>query len=77
MVKKTFTRMLPGLEVERAGSLFLGRGRRMRGDLIEVYKITGGIDCTDSPAQRWGIREPEDINLKEKEKRKKNLVGLV
>ena len=53
-MKKRFTRMLPGLDglsykerLDRLGLLSLER-RRLRGDLIEVYKIMRGIDQLDS-----------------------------
>ena len=53
-VQKRFTRMLPGLDglsykerLDRLGLFSLGR-RRLRGDLIEVYKIMRGIDQLDS-----------------------------
>ena len=49
-VQKRFTRMLPGLDglsykerLDRLRRFFLER-RRLRGDLIEVYKIMRGID---------------------------------
>ena len=53
-VQKRFTRMLPGLEdmdyEERLNKLglFSLECWRMRGDLIEVYKITTGLDRVDS-----------------------------
>ena len=47
-VQKRFTRMLPGLDgltykerLDRLG-LFSQERRRLRGDLVEVYKIMGG-----------------------------------
>ena len=49
-VQKWFTRLIPGLKglsfEERLSSLGLYslEYRRMRGDLIEVYKILNGID---------------------------------
>ena len=53
-VQKRFTRMLPGLDglgykerLDRLGLFSLER-RRLRGDLIEVYKIMRGIDQLDS-----------------------------
>ena len=53
-VQKRFTRMLPGLEgicyeerLEKLGLFSLER-RRLRGDLIEVYKIMRGMDRVDS-----------------------------
>ena len=53
-VQKRFTRMLPGLEgvgyeerLNKLGLFSLER-RRLRGDLIEVYKIMRGIDRVDS-----------------------------
>jgi len=53
-VQKIFTRMLPGLDglsykerLDRLG-LFSLEHRRLRGDLIEVYKIMRGIDKVDS-----------------------------
>ena len=47
-VQKRFTRMLPGLDglkerLDRLGLFSLER-RRLRGDLIEVFKIMRGID---------------------------------
>jgi len=49
-VQKRFTGMLPGLDglsykerLDRLRRFFLER-RRLRGDLIEVYKIMRGID---------------------------------
>ena len=49
-VQKRFTRMLPGMEgisyeerLEKLGLFSLER-RRLRGDLIEVYKIMSGMD---------------------------------
>eukprot|EP00061_Rhincodon_typus_P005605 g25314.t1 len=52
-VQKRFTRMLPGLEglsykekLDRLG-LFSREHRRLRSDLIEVYKIMRGIDRVD------------------------------
>ena len=53
-VQKRFTRMLPGMEgisyeerLEKLGLFSLER-RRLRGDLIEVYKIMRGMDRVDS-----------------------------
>ena len=53
-VQKRFTRMLPGLEgisyeerLEKLGLFSLVR-RRLRGKLIEVYKIMRGMDRVDS-----------------------------
>ena len=53
-VQRRFTRMLPGLEsmqfdqrLRELGLYSLER-RRMRGDMIEVYKILRGIDRVDS-----------------------------
>ena len=53
-MQKRFTRMLPGLDslsykerLDRLGLFSLVR-RRLRGDLIEVYKIMRGIDQLDS-----------------------------
>ena len=53
-VQKKFTRMLPGLDglsykerLDRLGLFSLER-RRLRGDLIEVYKIMRGTDQLDS-----------------------------
>ena len=53
-VQKRFTRMLPGMEgisyeerLEKLGLFSLER-RRLRGDLIEVYKIMRGMDRLDS-----------------------------
>ena len=53
-VQKRFTRMLPGLDglsykerLDRLGHFSLVC-RRLRGDLIEVYKIMRGIDQRDS-----------------------------
>ncbi|PLS49478.1 hypothetical protein CYV29_15670, partial [Carnobacterium maltaromaticum] len=53
-VQRRFTRMLPGMEgasyeerLSRLGLFSLER-RRLRGDLIEVYKIMRGIDRVDS-----------------------------
>ena len=53
-VQKRFTRMLPGMEgisyeerLEKRGSFSLEQ-RRLRGDLIEVYKIMRGMDRVDS-----------------------------
>ena len=53
-VQKRFTRMLPGLDglsykerLDKLGLFSLER-RRLRGDLIEVYKIMRGIDQLDS-----------------------------
>ena len=53
-VQKRFTRMLPGLEgmsykerLDKLGLFSLER-RRLRGDLIEVYKIMRDIDRVDS-----------------------------
>ena len=53
-VQKRFTRMLQGLDglsykerLDRLGLFSLER-RRLRGDLIEVYKIMRGIDQLDS-----------------------------
>ena len=53
-VQKRFTRMLPGMEgisyeerLEKLG-LFSLEQRRLRGDLIEVYKIMRGMDRVDS-----------------------------
>ena len=53
-VQKRFTRMLPGMEgisyEERLEKLclFSQERRRLRGDLIEVYKIMRGMDRMDS-----------------------------
>ncbi|MDZ1603208.1 reverse transcriptase family protein, partial [Klebsiella pneumoniae] len=53
-VQRRFTRMLPGMEnrsyEERLSvlGLFSLERRRMRGDLIEVYKMIRGIDRVDS-----------------------------
>ena len=53
-VQKRFTRMLPGLDGLRYKERLDGLGlfslerRRLRGDLIEVYKIMRGIDQLDS-----------------------------
>jgi len=54
-VQRRFTKMLPGLEgrsyEERsrgARGLFSLERTRMRGVLIEVYKMTRGIDRADS-----------------------------
>ena len=53
-VRKRFTRMLPGMEginyEERLEKLdlFLLERRRLRGDLIEVYRIMRGMDRVDS-----------------------------
>ena len=53
-VQRRFTRMLPGLENKSYEArlaelgLFSLEHRRMRGDLIEVYKIMRGIDRVDS-----------------------------
>ena len=53
-VQKRFTRMLPGLDglsykerLDKLGFISLER-RRLRGDLIEVYKIMRRIDKVDS-----------------------------
>ncbi|XP_069782814.1 protein AF-9 isoform X2 [Narcine bancroftii] len=46
-VQRKFTRMLPGMEA-RSTELFSLDQRRMRGDLIEVYKIMKGKDRVDS-----------------------------
>ena len=53
-VQKRFTRMLPGIEdisyeerLEKLGLFSLER-RRLRGDLIEVYKIMRGMDRVGS-----------------------------
>ena len=50
-VQKRFTRMLDGLSykerLDKLGLFSLER-RRLRGDLIEVYKIMRGIDQLDS-----------------------------
>ena len=53
-VQRRFTRMLPGLEgvgyeerLNKLGLFSLER-QRLRGDLIEVYKIMRGIDRVDS-----------------------------
>ena len=53
-VQKRFTRMLPGMEdisyeerLNKLGLFSLER-RRLRGDLIEVYKIMRGIDRVNS-----------------------------
>ena len=53
-VQKRFTRMLPGMEgisyderLEKLG-LFSPERRRLKGDLIEVYKIMRGMDRVDS-----------------------------
>ena len=53
-VQKRFTRMLPGMEgisyevrLSKLGLFSLER-RRLRGDLIEVYKIMRGIDKVNS-----------------------------
>ena len=53
-VHKRFTRMLPGLDglsykerLDRLGLFSLER-RRLRGDLVEVYKIMRGIDQLDN-----------------------------
>ena len=53
-VQKIFTRMLPGLDglsykerLDRLGFLSLER-RRLRGDLVEFYKIMRGTDQLDS-----------------------------
>ena len=53
-VQKRFTRMLPGMEgisyeerLEKLGLFSLER-RRLRGDMIEVYKIMRGMDRVDS-----------------------------
>ena len=53
-VQKRFTRMLPGMEgisyeerLEKLG-LFSRERRRLRGDLIELYKIMRGMDRVDS-----------------------------
>ena len=53
-VQKRFTRMLPRLDglsykerLDRLG-LFSLKRKRLRGDLIEVYKIMTGIDQLDS-----------------------------
>ena len=52
--QKRFSRMLPGMEgisyeerLEKCGLFSLER-RRLRGDLIEVYKIMRGMDRVDS-----------------------------
>ena len=50
-VQKRFTRMLPGMEgisYEEKLGLFSLERRRVRGDLIEVYKIMRGMDRVDS-----------------------------
>ena len=53
-VRRRFTRVLPGLggmpyeDRLRELSLFFLERRRMRGDLIEVYKMLRGIDWVDS-----------------------------
>jgi len=55
-VQRWFTRTLPGLHgigyEERLNKLgfFLLEKQRLRGDLIEVYKIMRGIDRMDSQA---------------------------
>ena len=52
-VKRRFIRMLPGMEhlsyKERSGRLVLFslEQRRLRGDLIEVFKIMRGMDRVD------------------------------
>ena len=53
-VQKRFTKMLPGMEginyeerLEKLGLFSLER-RRLRGDLIEVYKIMRSMDRMDS-----------------------------
>ena len=53
-VQKRFTRMLPGMEgisyeerLEKLGLFSLER-RRLRGDMMEVYKIMRGMDRVDS-----------------------------
>ncbi|XP_059831389.1 uncharacterized protein LOC132397106 [Hypanus sabinus] len=61
-VQRRFTRMLPGLESMdydqrlRELGLYSLEKRRMRGDMIEVYKILRGIDRVDS--QRLFPRAP-------------------
>ena len=64
-VQKRFTRMLPGMEgisyeerLEKLGLFSLER-RRLRGDLIEVYKIMRGMDRVDS--QKLFPRAEESI----------------
>ena len=53
-VQRRFTRMLPGMESRsyeerlRVLGLFSLERRRVRGDLIEVYKMIRGIDRVDS-----------------------------
>eukprot|EP00061_Rhincodon_typus_P005792 g25737.t1 len=60
-VERGFTRMLLGMEgfnykekLDRLG-LFSLESRRLRGDLIEVYKIMTGIDRVDGGLLSWGI----------------------
>jgi len=54
MFQRRFTRMLPGMESRsyeerlRVLGLFSLERRRMRGDLIEVFKMIRGIDRVDS-----------------------------
>ena len=64
-VQKRFTRMLPGMEcisyeerLEKLGLFSLER-RRLRGDLIEIYKILRGMDRVDS--QKLFSRVEESI----------------
>ena len=66
-VQKRFTRMLPGMEdisyeerLEKLGLFSLER-RRLRGDLIEVYKIMRGMDRVDS--QKLFPRLEESITV--------------
>ena len=50
-IRKRFTRMLPGISYEERLNklgLFSLERRRLRGNLIEVYKIMRGIDGVNS-----------------------------
>ena len=69
-VQKRFTKMLPGMErseekLEKLGLFSLER-RRLRGDLIEVYKIMRGMDRVDSQKlfPRWKSQLLGSIGLR-------------
>ena len=71
-VQKRFTRMLPGMEgisheerLEKLGLFSLER-QRLRGDLIEVYKMMRGMDRVDSQKRfpGWKSQLPGGTGLR-------------